>query len=103
MYSEPCAKLTMRVTPKMSDSPAATRNSDDAPARPLRSWMRRVERVTYTRARRKARAVRGELVEPRTAHPTQGSAGYPSPPSTSLRTGFDRLRANGASVGADRF
>jgi hypothetical protein len=39
MYSEPWAKLTMRVTPKMIDSPAATRNSDDAEARPLRNWM----------------------------------------------------------------
>jgi hypothetical protein len=35
----------MRVTPKMSVSPAATRNSDDAPARPLTSWTRRAERV----------------------------------------------------------
>ena len=38
MYSEPCAKLTMRVTPKISVRPAATRNSADATARPLRSW-----------------------------------------------------------------
>src|SRR5215471_5332820 len=45
MYSEPCAKLTMRVTPKMSDNPAATRNSEDALARPLTNWMRRAERV----------------------------------------------------------
>jgi hypothetical protein len=29
--------LTIRVTPKISDNPAATRNSDDAPARPLKS------------------------------------------------------------------
>jgi hypothetical protein len=28
----------MRVTPKISDSPADTRNSDDAPASPLSSW-----------------------------------------------------------------
>jgi hypothetical protein len=33
----------MRVTPKMSDSPAETRNSDAALARPFRSWMRRAE------------------------------------------------------------
>ena len=38
MYSEPCAKLTTRVTPKISVSPAATRNSAEAPARPLSSW-----------------------------------------------------------------
>ena len=45
MYSDPCAKLTMRVTPKMIDSPAATRNSDDAEARPLRSWMKMALRL----------------------------------------------------------
>src|SRR3954463_757695 len=28
----------MRVTPKMSDRPAPTRNSDEAPASPLSSW-----------------------------------------------------------------
>ncbi len=37
MYSEPCAKLTTRVTPKISVSPAATRNSADEPARPFSS------------------------------------------------------------------
>jgi hypothetical protein len=36
----------MRVTPKISDSPAATRNSDDAEASPLSSWTRREARVT---------------------------------------------------------
>src|SRR5258705_2553474 len=45
MKNEPCAKLTMRVTPKISDRPAATRNSDEAPARPLRSWTMKAERV----------------------------------------------------------
>ena len=35
----------MRVTPKMSDNPAATRNNDDAPARPFKSWTKRPERV----------------------------------------------------------
>src|SRR5262245_10174446 len=39
MYSPPCAKFTMRVTPKISDSPAATRNSVDALASPLRTWI----------------------------------------------------------------
>src|SRR5262252_507749 len=39
MYSAPCAKFTMRVTPKMSDNPAATRNSVEALASPLRNWM----------------------------------------------------------------
>src|SRR3954466_4626762 len=38
MYSEPCAMLTMRVTPKMSDRPADRKNSDEAFARPLRAW-----------------------------------------------------------------
>jgi len=37
IINDPCAKLTTRVTPKISESPAATRNSDDAPARPLNS------------------------------------------------------------------
>src|SRR5215475_1971284 len=40
MYSEPCAKFTIRVTPKISDSPTATRNSVDALASPFRNWMR---------------------------------------------------------------
>src|SRR5574337_1236118 len=35
MKNEPCAKLTIRVTPKISDRPAATRNSDDAAAGPV--------------------------------------------------------------------
>src|ERR1700754_4727747 len=34
----------MRVTPKISDSPAPTRNSEEAPARPLRSWTTRPEK-----------------------------------------------------------
>ena len=37
MYSEPWAKLTTRVTPKITVSPAATRNSEEAPASPVRS------------------------------------------------------------------
>src|SRR5262245_17561300 len=39
MYSAPWAKFTMRVTPKISDSPAATRNSVEALASPFRNWM----------------------------------------------------------------
>src|SRR2546422_972026 len=46
MYSEPCAKLTMRVTPKISVKPAATRNSADADARPFRSWIVKLLSVT---------------------------------------------------------
>jgi hypothetical protein len=38
MKNEPCAKLTTRDTPKISVRPAAIRNSDDADARPFRSW-----------------------------------------------------------------
>ena len=37
MKNEPCAKFTIRVTPKMIDSPQATRNSADALARPVRN------------------------------------------------------------------
>src|SRR6185503_2999412 len=40
MYSEPCAKLTMPLTPKISDSPDATRNSELAAASPLRNCRR---------------------------------------------------------------
>src|ERR1051326_4635864 len=40
MYSEPWAKLTMRLTPKMSDSPAARRKSELAPASPFRNCRR---------------------------------------------------------------
>jgi hypothetical protein len=43
MYSEPWAKLTMRLTPKMSDSPAATRKSELAPASPFRNCRRTAE------------------------------------------------------------
>src|SRR5215470_16580757 len=39
MYREPCAKFTIRVTPKISDRPTATRNRVDALASPLRNWM----------------------------------------------------------------
>src|SRR4051794_8996312 len=46
MYSEPCAKLTMRVTPKISVKPAATRNSAEAPARPFNSWTKNEARDT---------------------------------------------------------
>src|SRR6185295_2842891 len=38
MYSEPCAMLTMRVTPKISDRPADRKKSDEAFARPFRAW-----------------------------------------------------------------
>src|SRR5690242_3281232 len=38
MYREPCAMLTMRLTPKISDSPAERKKSDDALARPFRAW-----------------------------------------------------------------
>ena len=37
MYSEPCATLMMRVTPKMSESPAATKNKPEAEASPSRA------------------------------------------------------------------
>ena len=40
MYSEPCAKFTIRVTPKISDRPTAMRNSVDALASPFRNWMK---------------------------------------------------------------
>src|SRR5207253_10964576 len=46
MKSEPCAKLTIRVTPKISDRPADTRNKDEAAASPFRSWMRMLAKVT---------------------------------------------------------
>src|SRR4029450_12897435 len=46
MYSEPCAKLTTRVTPKISVSPAETRHSAEADASPLRSWIASEAAVT---------------------------------------------------------
>ena len=45
MKNEPWAKLTMRMTPKISDSPADTRNSDDAEASPLSNWTSRPEKL----------------------------------------------------------
>src|SRR5919109_3271742 len=41
MYSEPCAMLTMRVTPKMSDRPAERKKIDEAFARPFKAWSAR--------------------------------------------------------------
>ena len=38
MVSDPWLKFTTRITPKMTVNPAATRNSDDAPANPVSSW-----------------------------------------------------------------
>ena len=49
MYSDPCAKLTTRVTPKINVRPAATRNSADAPARPFRSWAKKEAKDTRER------------------------------------------------------
>ena len=46
MYSEPCAKLTMRVTPKISVRPAATRNSAEADDRPFSNCSRNDASVT---------------------------------------------------------
>src|SRR4030081_1670593 len=46
MISDPWAKLKMRGTPKISDRPADTRKSDDAPARPLSSCTSSAEAVT---------------------------------------------------------
>src|SRR3712207_135662 len=43
MYSEPCAKFTMRVTPKTRLSPLAMMNSEDALASPVRNWTTRKE------------------------------------------------------------
>src|SRR4051812_2730178 len=51
MYSEPCAKLTTRVTPKMSDSPDATRKSVEALARPFRNCATKLD-MAPRRARR---------------------------------------------------
>src|SRR5687767_5186323 len=41
MYSDPCAKLTTRVTPKISVSPALTRNSVEPYDSPAISWPRK--------------------------------------------------------------
>ena len=84
MYSEPCAKLTTRVTPKISVRPAATRNSDDAPARPLRSW-----------ARREAKDTRRQLPRSRAAElafPAEGG-------EVSARHSAGRIRLTASSDG----
>jgi hypothetical protein len=41
MKNDPWAKLMVRVTPKISDSPTDTRNSDDALASPFSNWASR--------------------------------------------------------------
>src|SRR5690348_17373285 len=47
MYSEPCAKLTTRVTPKISDSPEAIRNSVEALASPFRNCATKLATVLF--------------------------------------------------------
>src|SRR4051812_29088127 len=47
MYSEPCAKLTTRVTPKISDRPDAIRNSVDALASPFRNCATKLATVLF--------------------------------------------------------
>src|SRR5512137_945680 len=48
MYSDPCAKLTTRVTPKISVSPALSRNSVEPYDRPATNWPK--IRSTWNRA-----------------------------------------------------
>ena len=38
MKNEPCARLTTFISPKISDSPAAMRNSSTPYTSPFRSW-----------------------------------------------------------------
>src|SRR6218665_3110603 len=45
MKKDPWAKLTMRVTPKINERPAATRNSEDAPANPLSNGTTKPEKL----------------------------------------------------------
>ena len=77
MNSEPCAKLTMRVTPKISVRPAATRNSDDADARPLRNWSAKEAKVTKGGMRIEDKGSRGRQRRTiRRAYPTLLSIDY---------------------------
>src|SRR5215510_12503051 len=65
--------LTMRVTPKISDSPAATKNRPDAAASPLSAWNRRASGLIedfFTSPR-----LRGE-VGPRSG-PGEGAGAFP--------------------------
>src|SRR5581483_11394052 len=39
MYIEPCVRLAMRISPKMSEKPAASRNSSPPSARLFNVWM----------------------------------------------------------------
>src|SRR5207302_2356373 len=54
-----CAKLTMRVTPKINVNPAATRNSADADARPFNSWIVSDASVTQSPAQAGKRLIWG--------------------------------------------
>src|SRR5690348_15478317 len=76
----------MRVTPKISDRPADTRNSEEASVSPFRSWMRSEGKVTeqsrqFRRPRRSAKreAERPCLLQARALH------------CASLRSGRQRL------------
>ena len=51
-------KFTTRVTPKITVSPAATRNSEDAPASPVSSWISRAVMVCLHTASLRAAAWR---------------------------------------------
>src|SRR5207248_5722670 len=46
MKYEPCARLTTRITPKINESPLASRKSSAPYDRPLKVWVTQNSRVT---------------------------------------------------------
>ena len=49
----------MRVTPKINDNPAATKNNDDAPAKPFNSWTTKPEKLIPIPQNKQALSVAG--------------------------------------------
>src|SRR5262249_10468611 len=64
--SDPCAMLMMRVTPKIRERPAATKNSPEAAASPSSAWNRRPLNVIAG-----AVHAQGELPHKGEAHPNK--------------------------------
>src|SRR5499427_3839755 len=105
MYSAPWAKLTMRVTPKMSDNPAATRNSVEALASPLRNWMTNEDMLLRRSELPHLRILRQEPgavgVAPRGHHALAVFHGGPADVGTHGRLVVERAEAYGAERRVD--
>src|SRR5450830_365525 len=97
MKKEPCAKLTMRVTPKISDKPAATRNNEDAPAKPLSSCTTKLEKPM---PKPSGRVTPGGSARQGTAAPAAPRSSPDLQPNSVGRTHFLDFVSAGLELGA---